>query len=335
MTDPITSLFIPAPLSNIEYASQYDLKQMVLTISGGQQFDIRQLYTEFNLYEDMLGTCVSGNMTIVDNLNLLGNAALSGNEKLLIVVDTPTKNQPISIEFAIYNVSTPQRDTQQASARSQAYVLNFCSIEKILDAATIVQKSYKDALISTMVADILVSYLNTQKKISVEQTSSPQSLIVPGFRPLRTIDWLSTRAVNQKQNPSYVFFENRYGYNFSSLETLASNGQGGNAPSYILTPQGANNNAQNIPDIAIRMQAIKDYQFIGTPDSLKQTKQGVFGSVLGTYDPVRMIYTEIPYNILTGLGNFGGVNPRWWPLTLIFGYGCILYSFTYLLSYQL
>ncbi len=285
---------------------------MVLTLSGGSQsLDIRALYTEFNLYEDILGTTVSGNMTIYDTVNLLGNAALSGNEKLRIVVDTPTKNAPIEINFVVYNISPVIRDGTKDSVRGQTYIINFCSIEKIVDAGTIVQKSYKSMLISDMVTDVLFSYLETNKQAFIETTSSPQDIIVPGFKPLRTIDWLSTRAVSASQNPAYVFFENRFGYFFQSLETLAT-GASTEVPTYILMPRGVDS-VNGVPDLGRRMQAIKDYQFIGTPNSLHQTQEGIFGSTTATYDPVRMKYAEYGYDMLTGLGNFEGVNPNGLP----------------------
>lgn len=307
MSSIIEKLFIPSPAQNIEFASQYDLRELVLTLSGGtQQLDIRNLYTEFNIYEDMLGTCISGNITIYDTLNLLGNAALSGNEKLRIVVDTPTKNKPIEVEFVIYNISPVINDASQNSVRAQTYVINFCSKEKILDSAVIVQKSYKSSLISDMVMDIMFSYLGTDKTVFVEQTASPQDIIVPGFHPLKAVDWLSTRAVSTNQNPAFVFFENRYGYYFQSLETLASMAPT-DVPTYILTTKGAEID-QGMPDIDRRMRSIKDFQFIGTPDSLHQTKEGIFASTLQTYDPIRMKFTEIPYDIVSGISRFAGVN---------------------------
>lgn len=312
ITNPSTSLITP-PAQNFEYASQFDLQQMTLILSSGtQQLDIRGMIVEWNIFEDIYNNCISGNATIYDTLNMLSNVGFSGNEQLHIVVDTPTKHAPIDLTFIIYNVSPISTDNKDQSKRGVSYTLNFCSPEKIKDQTIVVSKSYKSMLISDMVIDMMgPTYMGTNKTIYTESTSAPQDIIIPSMHPLKACKWLSTKALSSRQNPDYLFFENRYGYYFNTLETL-STVIPESPPSYIITPKGMEENS-SVPDISRRMQAIKDYQFIGTPDTFEQTRNGVFGATLNTYDPIRMKFTSILYDILDGYSGFkslgGGVVP--------------------------
>lgn len=296
-----------APLKNLDHASQYDLREMKLILSGNAQaIDLRNLYTEFNIYEDMLGTTISGNITIVDSLNLLASVGFSGNERLHLVVDTATKGQPIDAEFLVYGMSPVITNSGQNSKRSLMYVLNFCSEEKLRDLQTLVTKSYRSTQISKIVADIMgSSYINTKKNVTIEETSGNQDLIIPSFRPMKAIDWLSTRAISTTNNPDYVFFENRIGYYFMSLETLFTNVPS-TIPQFIVDPKGINNESSGMPDIARRMKTVKDFEIIGSPDLLQQTSSGVFASVLNTYDPVRLLFKSTPFSIIEGFAGMKG-----------------------------
>ena len=300
---------VTAPLTNLDNAGQYDLREMRLVLSGqSQAIDIRNLYTEFNIYEDILGNCISGNVTIIDSLNLLTRIGFSGNERLKIVVDTPTKGMPLDQEFLVYSVSPVYTNPKENSKHSQLYVLNFCSPEKLLDLQFAVQKAYKSTPISQIVADIMgSSYINTQKNVTIEETSGPQDLIIPNFHPLKAVDWLSTKAVSSKQNPDYIFFENRIGYFFMTLETLFTNAPS-SVPQFIVDPKGYSQAATDMPDIQRRLQTIKDYEIVNSPDTLKQTSQGVFASSLYTYDQMRRKFEITPYSITQGFSGMSGPN---------------------------
>jgi hypothetical protein len=298
---------LTAPLNNLDFAGQYDLREMQLILSGDlQAIDIRNLYTEFNIYEDMIGTAVSGNITIMDNLNMLSRVGFSGNERIRLTVESATLGNPLSMEFLVYGISPVFTDPAQNSKRGVMYVINFCSPEKLRDLQLIVAKAYKSTPISTIVGDILgSSFLNTNKKRFIEETSGHQDLIIPSFKPFAAIDWLSTRAVSGSNNPDYVFFENHEGYYFSSLESLF-NAAPSTLETFIMDPRGFNDPDTGMPDIGRRLRTIKDFSLVSSPDSLQQTKDGTFASVLCTYDPIRMIFKEINYSILDGFNKMKG-----------------------------
>ncbi len=304
---PINDITVTPPIQNLDRADQYDLREMQLILSGeSQAIDIRNFMSEFNIYEDMLGVVVSGNITISDSANMLSRIAFSGNERIRIVVHTATLSNPLAMEFIVYGISPVFTNPDQNSKRTMSYVMNFASAEKLKDMQIVVSKSYKAMSISSIVQDIVgPTYLNTQKQVFIEETAGLQDLIIPSFNPLKAIDWLSTRAISGTNNPDYVFFENHNGYYFISLETLFTTVPN-SMNKYIVDPNGYNDPKTGMPDIARRMRVIKDFSIVSSPDVLQQTAEGVYASSLSTYDPVRMKFNTVNYSIIDGFSKMKG-----------------------------
>jgi hypothetical protein len=75
---------------------------------------------------------------------------------------------------------------------------------------------------SDIVNVVLKNYLDvsSNKIKQIEQTKGIHDVIVPSLSPFDTMDWLTKKAINSEALPNFLFFENKYGYNFVSLSTL-------------------------------------------------------------------------------------------------------------------
>ena len=77
------------PDSNIEFAGDYDLKYIHLHNHRGQGLvnsergvDINHMVAEFNIYESIFSSSVTGSAVIADTRNLIGNLPIQGTERL-------------------------------------------------------------------------------------------------------------------------------------------------------------------------------------------------------------------------------------------------------------
>ena len=73
----------------IEFAGDYDLKYIHLHNHRGQGLknsekgiDINHMVAEFNIYEGIFSSSVTGSLVIVDTKNLIGNLPIQGTERL-------------------------------------------------------------------------------------------------------------------------------------------------------------------------------------------------------------------------------------------------------------
>lgn len=198
----------------IRSAGDYNLKD--ITIRG---ISVRQIFQEFNLYEDLFSPTLTGELLLSDSLNLSLNFPIIGGEEVLIEFGTPSLDN-IKIKFIVS--AMPQRILQKE--RAQVIQLSLVSSEVFTDIKTRVSRSWKETKASEVVRTLLAKYLETDKEIEIEETLFPKSFVVPGWSPFETIFWLAkrNRPVTEYKDPSLVFFETTKGYQFVSLASLFS-----------------------------------------------------------------------------------------------------------------
>jgi hypothetical protein len=119
--------------------------------------------------------------------------------------------------FRIYR----QSNRENINQNSEIYILHFASEEMIFSEQKKVNQSFNGTY-TDIVNVILKKYLGvTSKKLgSIENSKGLHTVIVPNLSPFDTMDWLSKRAVDSDSLPNFLFFENKYGYNFVSLTEL-------------------------------------------------------------------------------------------------------------------
>jgi hypothetical protein len=105
------------------------------------------------------------------------------------------------------------------------YVLHFVSEEFIYSLQQKINQSFTGTY-NESVAVILEKYLkvppDANKIALLEPTQGIHSFIIPNLSPFDALKWVAFRAVDSANLPNYLFFQNKYGYNFVSLSTLIS-----------------------------------------------------------------------------------------------------------------
>lgn len=200
-------------------SKDYDLNELLLISSSAQSFDLRYIFAELQIYQDMFSSVMSGVVIIKDGNDIFNGLNLSGYEYIKIDVDKPGLNEPIRKVFRIYKATNRTKEGNSA----QRYTLHFCSDELPLSLGMKISKGYKETTISDIVDDIVKNYLKIdQKNIALfDATDQPFDLVIPNQRPLEAIQWAAARAYNEGDGKQcYFFFENARGFNFVSLQSL-------------------------------------------------------------------------------------------------------------------
>lgn len=255
--------------------------------SDGQSVDLRVIYTEINIYQDIFANAMTGNCSISDGANIFGHLVAQGFEFLHIVYDKPGLNKPVDQRFRVYSKKViPEK------LSSQTVILRFCSEELMISKGTAFSKSYSGMLISDIVKDIMTNILKTPAKLfpsgNIETTTNINSFNMPHMNPFQTINWLAARSTSSYVGATFMFYENQTGYNFRSLQSL-ENVPG---PSLIY-----NVNVKNIQgDPNLDFYDVSNYEIVQTPDSMESLMSGRFASRLMTLDPLRQKYTQYDLN---------------------------------------
>ena len=213
-----------AGTTNIRYATDYQLDSLTL-ISSLQNGAVNMLpfMVELNLFEDIYSSTISGELVVSDALGLISNFRMNGTEFLQVTLRKSTNDEhPIQKNYRIYKITN--RTTNENNAY-EVYTINFCSEEFLLSEQYRVSKAFVGTEISTIIEKILTNYVKVgikgTKPISIERTRGVYDFILPNKKLFETINWLTTYALPKNgEGADMLFFENRDGYYFRSLQTL-------------------------------------------------------------------------------------------------------------------
>ncbi len=267
-------------------SKDYDIKSLELINSGGQTVDLRNIFLEMQIFQDIYASVMSGNILINDGNDVFTNFYMCGNEYLKISIDKPGLNLPLERLFRVYKVS----DRRPSTDSGQVYLIHFCSDEMISSESLIVSKSYKSTKIRNIVNDILINELKVdpQRIASLEETSGSFDLVIPGYRPLEAIQWVTARGYDQKKF-CYFFFENKDGFNLTSLQTLVKQ------KSYKTLKYELKNTNR---DPALNKDSIDKFNIINDFDMITSISNGSFSSRLLSIDIFSQKFENIDYSLL-------------------------------------
>ena len=221
------------PDSNIEFAGDYFLKYIHLRNYAGEGIkalkgeDINFKVLEFNIYESIFSSSVTGSAVIADTQNLIGNLPIQGTERLAFKLaslgETGLENtidcsEATGHPMHIYKLT----NKQQMSDYSETYTLHFASREFVRNLRTRVSKSF-DMRMDQAVDSIFVDpkFLDSRKVLHKQPTRNQDKICIPNLTPFDAIGLLAKRALPEKtEGAGYLFYETTKGFHFRSWESL-------------------------------------------------------------------------------------------------------------------
>lgn len=196
------------------------LETLLINSSRGA-LDLSESFVSLSIYESIFTPGIIADIVVLDTKDLLGTLKLSGDETVEMTMYV-LGSQRTNYVFALYKLSDLEMASKQQ--KSKQYTLMCVSEESMYAKTNYVQKSY-NMLCSDMVQDIHTSYLNSAKELVLEDTISPQNILIPHKNPYEAINLIRKRSVSSQYNSSsYVYFENTPSesqqFNFVTIESL-------------------------------------------------------------------------------------------------------------------
>lgn len=196
---------------------KYVLNEVSLITHQGIEADLLHVFSEFNMYEDILSDNLSGNIHIIDSNNLLSNLPIVGGETVSLKWATAGKEDtPIEKTFVVYRIG----EKIFVNDRTRSYTLYLTTSEHIVNQQTQLIKYY-DGTISEIIGKIYrESFPDSNKPFEVEPTKNIHSLIPCHWNPFYTINYFSKLAIGKDNKTGFLFYESNQGFHFRSLESL-------------------------------------------------------------------------------------------------------------------
>jgi len=296
----------------LPYASNFILKTAKNTdVKGNKTLDITDLVYRFDYFENISMPTVSAKLALTDTgANLISSLPIQGFEEVELILQA-SDEETYTYKMRVYKI-----DSRFSGDRFQTYTLGLISEEALLNEGVRVAKTLKDKP-DKIVEDLLKKYLKTDKKITVDPAAY-NIVFNPGKKsPFGIIDSIKLKSVPQggnveaktstKQNKfstggsktnvtssvppvsnsdyskskgtsGYLFFENKGGYVFKSIDSLCSTNKF-NASSPVATYTQENIDVGGPPT-----RKILDIDFVEEIDIMSKLRLGAFSSLICFYN---------------------------------------------------
>ena len=290
-----------------------EIKEVFLYDVRGDKHDLTASATGFFYYESIFKPFVSGVVNIADSgSNFIGTLPIQGGERVTIKIKDVFEDE---YDFDLYVWKVYNRNFTK---NLQTYNLALISKEALFNEGvrlTEILKGTPDAIVKK----ILKNYLNTEKEINTETCKYQVNFFPNGKKAHSIIQSLAQKSVPNSSSSSkgnadkttssaktglsgdtkkasgtagYLFFENRDGFNFKSIDYYYSSG----ADKFGGTEEVATYEVKPNQDNPDRF-TIENYGFSNEIDIIEQMRNGTYASHLVAYNYSTGFYEEYRYNL--------------------------------------
>lgn len=317
------------------------IEALELIFSDGFILPIYEQLLQMQVFEDIFSPVLTGQLFLNDNINLFNDFPIIGEEKLHIKFKSwnySNTNRDVDFihrTFDIIKIS----NIEQPNDSTKTYVLHFASPELKKNEAIKISKAYVGKPYSEIIKDIMTSLsseeygldfpeqelqqrprrlitfdnieCNFQKvddkdsiELFVEKTKYTEPVVtIPYSKPFDIIKNLSSKALRNDNTNSanFLFFENKRGFQFTSLETLFQYNEEQDKIPLLVYGAGAQNTdiVQNIETFNSELELEKFYES-NTPNRVITTNNIIRLQIQDCYDVLKNInsgmYSSKLYN---------------------------------------
>ena len=285
----------------LRYAGDVSIDKVMITTSVGVYQDITAQVLSVQFFEDIFSPFTTGSIIVRESLDLVNLFPFIGEEYLELNITNPKlETSSISGKYYIYKLS----DRELLGDRSVVYQLNFISVEAIADINKSISRNFSGKvsdIVSTFVKDSINGF-ESKKNLVVEPTSNSIKYISQYWSPTKNIQYLVENAVNMNNTPNYVFFENRDGFYFISLEKLydAQIKQTFKYDRYTRDKLPGGGDVRNIEEDYKR---ILEYSIPVAYDYMDRIRSGMLSSRQIMYDVTKKTYSTNVYTMFDRYDN--------------------------------
>ena len=243
----------------------------IILSTGKAEIDITNFVLQCEIFESIMSPIITGTLMISDASSIDESMVLSGDEFLKIDIETPGLDDEDFKRKAVFFVYKIE-GRENINLKNVIYTIDFMSPEGIIDNQTKISKTFigKPSDIARKILSSSIG-LETDKKVLIENTTSTISYTSNFWTPFQNIYYLTDKAINIKNNPNFVFFENRLGYVLASIDVLLSK------PSTQHFTRDSHTRIEGSESVDIEYGKILDMSTPVLFDQIKRIEEGFYG----------------------------------------------------------
>jgi len=247
------------------------------SLDGSKSYDLSSQVLSFDIYEDIMFPCIRAEIKIIDAIGLLTSFPIVGEE----TIDIEFGQEGFSFTNSYtFHVKAIEQQKTMSQGKSKMYTLSCVSEEFITNSKQFLVSKYQGAT-DDVVRAIFNTTLQSKKTLSIgDPTKGTQNILLSRMRPLQAIDMLRKRAVSQDYiSSSYVFFENKRGFNFCSIEYLLNQLQDNVNDKQFFYDTTQNTDVRNL-----NTRSLIDFKIVSQVNNTQKLAQGGLNNTVKRFD---------------------------------------------------
>ena len=293
--------------SGIQYAGEYTLEDVRFFASSGNIIPLNGLTVSISLFENIFSPTMSGTITLLDANSIVSNLPIIGQEFLSFKIKTAsiTEGGTSIIDFTKNPFSVYKIDLRIEGTNSELITLHFASPEMLRNLRTRVSKSYTNT-IDNIAIDVIQNsrYINSKKDLFIEETVGVRKIISPNSNPFTFIQKLSSAAISKNNgSPFFLFYENKEGFNFRSLDSLYAQPITAEYNTGEFYHQESSGTV--VKNVLEEYSRPISHEMVAVNDTVKNVRGGLLASDLITYDIYSKKYERKNFRYFNNFNDYG------------------------------
>ena len=213
----------------MSYRGSYLISKCELIPNGSslkKNYDIARGNPSINYYESITSPSISMTISFVDIDQVISRKGITGGEMIDLEIVIPDFEEKFKITSKKQKMILNSVRDVVTSSNKQTATLEFISEESLVNETCRVNKKFTGN-VTQIVNQLLTNETNsdkkgiqTEKEFESDQAVNKYSFVGNLKRPFETIQWLCPKAQASSKNFGFLFFENRDGFHFKSIENL-------------------------------------------------------------------------------------------------------------------
>tara|TARA_R110002153_G_scaffold29711_3_gene91088 strand:+ start:5472 stop:6752 length:1281 start_codon:yes stop_codon:yes gene_type:complete len=196
-----------------DYAGSYKFKKVSISKNTNNS-DISGIISEINVFAYVDQPSVTVMVTCRDSQNFLNDFPIKGGQEIEIEVE-------FSDEVRTWNLVVASIEDIKTNLNTSLYNLRCVSHLLFKSHHSTISQSF-NGKVSDIAESIFNNYKNDNENIRAwEESINSSTYIIPGWSPIQTLLWLSSKSRAKNTDTRFKFFQDSFlNYNFLPLESL-------------------------------------------------------------------------------------------------------------------
>jgi hypothetical protein len=209
----------------MSYKGSYLISKCELIPNGSslkKNYDIARGNPSINYYESVTSPSISMTVSFIDIDQMISVKGITGGEMIDLEIIIPDFEEKFKITSKKQKMVLNSVRDVVTSSNKQTATLEFISEESLVNETCRVNKKFTGN-VTQIVNELLESEtkgIKAKKEIKSDDAVNKYSFVGNLKRPFETIQWLCPKAQASSKNFGFLFFENRDGFHFKSIENL-------------------------------------------------------------------------------------------------------------------